>query len=52
MRGCGRAVRFDFVPMDAEKAWEIAGWRYPGVYAFYDWVNDADDLAELLESRK
>ena len=27
----------------------VAGWRYPGEYAFYDWPNDPDDLAELLD---
>jgi ribosomal-protein-alanine N-acetyltransferase len=27
----------------------VAGWRYPGEYAFYDSIRDADDLAELLD---
>src|SRR5438128_119396 len=31
---------------DAE---EIAGWAYPGEYAFYDMAFDADDLALLLD---
>src|SRR4051794_39830193 len=35
--------------MDAEKAEAIAAWRDGGGDAFYDWVNDPGDLAELLE---
>ncbi len=27
----------------------VAGWRYPGEYAFYDWTQDPGDLAELLD---
>ena len=27
----------------------VAAWHYPGVYSFYDWDQDADDLAELLD---
>ena len=27
----------------------IAGWHYPGVYAFYDAEQDPGDLAELLD---
>jgi ribosomal-protein-alanine N-acetyltransferase len=27
----------------------VAGWRYPGEYAFYDWGADPDDLAELRD---
>ena len=27
----------------------VAGWRYPGEYAFYDWTLAAGDLAELLD---
>ena len=42
-------MRCAFVRMDGERARAIAAWRYEGVYAFYDWVNDPDDLAELLE---
>ena len=42
-------MRFAFVPLDDARARAIAAWRYAGVYAFYDWANDPDDLAELLE---
>jgi [ribosomal protein S18]-alanine N-acetyltransferase len=31
---------------DAE---EIASWRYPDEYSFYNWTSDPDDLAELLD---
>ena len=27
----------------------IAGWQYPGAFAFYDWGRDPDDLAELFD---
>ena len=35
--------------MGQRDAEEIASWRYPGEYAFYDWTSDPDDLAELLD---
>jgi ribosomal-protein-alanine N-acetyltransferase len=35
--------------MTAEDAEAIAAWHYPGPYAFYDWEQDPDDLAELLD---
>jgi len=35
--------------MTAEDAEAIAAWHYPGPYAFYDWAQDPDDLAELLD---
>src|SRR6476469_8332224 len=44
----GLLVRFRFVAMDGARARAIAGWRYAGEYAFYDLVNDPDDLAEFL----
>ena len=34
--------------MTADDAGEIAAWRYPEPYGFYDWDRDADDLSELL----
>ena len=40
---------FEIRPMTAADAEAIAAWRYPEPYSFYDWVNDADDLAELLD---
>ena len=36
-------------PMTAADASAVAAWRYPEPYAFYDWDQDADDLAELLD---
>jgi ribosomal-protein-alanine N-acetyltransferase len=38
-----------FVPMDQADAEEVAAWRYPGIYAFYDFVADPEDHAELLD---
>jgi [ribosomal protein S18]-alanine N-acetyltransferase len=35
--------------MTEEDASAIAAWRYPEPYAFYDWAQDPDDLAELLD---
>ena len=35
--------------MTAADARAIAGWRYPGEYAFYDADADPADLAELLD---
>ena len=35
--------------MSQADAEEIAAWRYPDEYSFYDWPSDADDLAELLD---
>ena len=35
--------------MTAADASAVAAWRYPEPYAFYDWDQDADDLAELLD---
>lgn len=39
---------FAFMPMRGDFARMIAEWRYPAAYAFYDWGNDPEDLAELL----
>lgn len=41
---------FALMPMRADFARMIADWRYPDEYAFYDWVNDPEDLAELLDA--
>lgn len=35
--------------MTETDAHAVAGWRYPGVYAFYDADADPEDLAELLD---
>jgi ribosomal-protein-alanine N-acetyltransferase len=42
---------YQFVPMTDEHTKTIADWRYDGVYAFYDFTQDPEDLAELLDSR-
>ena len=42
-------ARFAIRPMTAADAGEIAAWRYPEPYDFYDSDRDADDLAELLD---
>jgi len=41
----------DFVvrPITEADARAVAAWHYRGVYAFYDWDQDADDLAEPLD---
>lgn len=36
-------------PMTAADAEAVAGWRYPGVYKFYNMDEDPADLAELLD---
>lgn len=45
-------LQCSFVPMTMGYAALIAGWRYPAEYKFYDWVNDPDDLAELLDAAR
>ncbi len=44
-------MNFHFVPMTTEYAKAIAGWHYDGVFAFYDFDQDPEDLAELLDPR-
>ena len=45
-----RAIaEYSFTPLTQAGAEEIAGWRYPEPFSFYDWTEDADDLAELLD---
>ncbi len=45
-------MNFNVVPMTEEQASAIAAWRYEGVYAFYDWDADPEDLDELLDASK
>ena len=45
-------MNFNIVPMTEEQASAIATWRYEGVYAFYDWDADPEDLDELLDPSK
>ncbi len=44
-------MNFRFVPMTDEQAHAVSMWKYDGVYAFYDWTADPDDLAELLDPK-
>ena len=44
-------MNFDFLPMTQEQAVAISNWKYDGVYAFYDWTADPDDLAGLLDPK-
>ncbi len=44
-------MRFTFRQMNEQDARVIAEWHYEGPYTFYDWDQDADDLAELLNPR-
>jgi len=39
----------EIAPMEQAEAEEVAGWAYPGIYAFYDFSADPADLAELLD---
>jgi ribosomal-protein-alanine N-acetyltransferase len=36
-------------PMEQAEAVEVGAWSYPGIYAFYDFATDPDDLTELLD---
>jgi [ribosomal protein S18]-alanine N-acetyltransferase len=40
---------FRFRPLTQADAEAIALWHYPAPYSFYDWAEDPDDLAELLD---
>jgi len=43
-------MAYHFVPMKEQFARTIAVWHYDGIYAFYDFSKDPEDLAELLDS--
>jgi RimJ/RimL family protein N-acetyltransferase len=43
--------RFTFLPMDAERAEEIAAWRYPPPYDIYDGEPSEASLMTRIESR-
>ena len=40
---------FQFRPLTQANAEAIARWHYPEPFSFYDWAEDPDDLAELLD---
>jgi ribosomal-protein-alanine N-acetyltransferase len=40
----------ELTPMRQADAEEVTAWRYPGIYAFYDFKADPEDEAELLDS--
>jgi ribosomal-protein-alanine N-acetyltransferase len=40
---------FRFTPLTQAQAEAIARWHYPEPFSFYDWAEDPDDLAELLD---
>lgn len=40
---------FHFRPLTQANAQAIASWHYPEPFSFYDWAEDPDDLAELLD---
>jgi ribosomal-protein-alanine N-acetyltransferase len=42
-------MEFRFRPLAQADAEAIAEWHYPEPYTFYDWREDPDDLAELLD---
>jgi ribosomal-protein-alanine N-acetyltransferase len=43
------ARAFHFRPLTQAHAEAIALWHYPEPFSFYDWAEDPDDLAELLD---
>jgi ribosomal-protein-alanine N-acetyltransferase len=42
----------EFSAMGQSDAAEVAAWRYPDIYAFYNASADPDDQAELLDPRR
>ena len=47
--GTGARPEFHFRPLAQADAEAIARWHYPEPFSFYDWAEDPDDLAELLD---
>jgi ribosomal-protein-alanine N-acetyltransferase len=45
----GDLVRAEIAPMTQAEAQEIAGWSYPGIYAFYDFTAHPEDVAAILD---
>jgi ribosomal-protein-alanine N-acetyltransferase len=48
-KGPEQIAEFRFSPLTQAGAEEIADWHYPEPFSFYDWAEDEDDLAELLD---
>jgi ribosomal-protein-alanine N-acetyltransferase len=48
-RGREARATFHFKPLSQANAEAIALWHYPEPFSFYDWAEDPDDLAELLD---
>lgn len=42
-------MSYQFVPMNDGHAKAVAGWHHEGIYGFYDFKRDPEDLAELLD---
>lgn len=42
--------RLKLTGMEQPDAEEVATWRYPGIYAFYDFRADPEDEGELLDA--
>jgi len=42
-------ARSEITPLGQTEAEEVGAWSYPGIYAFYDYAVDPDDLAEILD---
>ena len=42
-------TRWSITPLTQAEAEEVAAWRYPGEYAFYDADSVSDGLSELLD---
>jgi ribosomal-protein-alanine N-acetyltransferase len=45
-------ARAEIAPMTQAEAEEVSRWSYPGIYAFYDFASDPDDLAEFLDEER
>lgn len=45
----GDLARAEIAPMTQAEAEEVAGWSYPGIYAFYDFAAHPEDVAEILD---
>ncbi len=45
-------VKFTFNEMKLEDAHQIASWHYEAPYDFYNWDQDPEDLAELLNPQR